>query len=109
MPGMETLEATARATLEAERESLRSQLEKLGRGGAGLPTDHGHADSSLVAAEEGEYRALAANLESLLGDVERALQKLDDGTYGTCETCGAAIAPARLEAMPASRFCVDHA
>lgn len=109
MAAMETLEATARATLEAERTSLQSQLEKLGRGGSGLPTDHGHADSSLVAAEEGEYRALAANLEALLADVERALAKLDGGTYGRCEECGEPIAPARLEAMPASRHCVKHA
>jgi RNA polymerase-binding transcription factor DksA len=106
---METLETTARAMLEAERASLRAQLETLGRGGDELPTDHGFADSSLVAAEEGEYRALAANLESLLADVERALGKLDEGTYGRCETCGEPIAPARLEAMPASRFCVAHA
>jgi DnaK suppressor protein len=105
---METLEATARAALEVERDSLRGQLATLGRGGS-EPTDHGFADSSLVAAEEGENRALAANLESLLADVERALTKLDDGTYGRCEVCGEAIAPARLEAMPASRHCVAHA
>jgi DnaK suppressor protein len=106
---METLEATARAKLEAEQGSLRGQLDTLGRGNDELTTDHGFADSSLVAAEEGEYRALAANLESLLADVERALEKLDEGSYGRCETCGEPIAPARLEAMPASRFCLDHA
>lgn len=106
---METLEASARAKLQAERDSLQSQLAALGRGGAGLDTDHGFADSSLVAAEEGEYRALAANLQALLDDVERALQKLDDGTYGICETCGERIADARLDAMPATRFCVNHA
>ena len=105
---METLDVNARAALEAERESLQGQLAALGHGGS-EPTDHGFADSSLVAAEEGEYRALAANLESLLEDVERALVKLDEGTYGRCDQCGEPIAPARLEAMPASRFCVAHA
>ena len=104
-----TLDATARATLDAERESLRRQLGELGEGGDGPSYDDGFADSSQVAAEQGEVRALVANLRSSLDDVEKALAKLDDGTYGLCEVCGEAIAPARLEAMPASRFCVNHA
>ena len=103
----DTLESGARAQLDAERESLRRQLGELGADSDGL--DEGFADSSQVAAEQGEVRALAANLQSMLDDVERALVKLDEGTYGLCDTCGEAIAPARLEAMPASRFCVQHA
>ena len=62
-----------------------------------------------MAAEQGENQALAAQLRDELDEVERALAKLDDGTYGRCETCGEAITPARLEAMPATRFCIDHA
>jgi DnaK suppressor protein len=108
---METVEAVARAQLEAERASLRRQLaELLGSGEGDEPAfDEGFADSSQVAAEQGEVRALAANLQSLLADVERALKKLDEGTYGSCEVCGQPIAPARLEAMPATRYCVQHA
>ena len=105
----ETLESVARAQLEEERVSLRRQLAELGAGGDGLSFDEGFADSSQVAAEQGEVRALTANLRALLDDVERALTKLDNGTYGACEECGQPIAPARLEAMPASRFCVNHA
>ena len=105
----ETLEASARATLDAERDALHRQLEELGDGGDGLSFDEGFADSSQVAAEQGEVRSLVANLRSLLDDVERAIEKLDEGSYGRCETCGEPIAPARLEAMPASRFCVNHA
>lgn len=105
----DTLDATARAVLDAERDSLRRQLADLGEGGDGMSFDEGFADSSQVAAEQGEVRALVANLRSLLDDVERALQKLDDGTYGLCEECGEPISPARLEAMPATRFCVQHA
>jgi RNA polymerase-binding transcription factor DksA len=48
-------------------------------------------------------------LESELGDVEHALHRLDDGSYGTCEVCGDAISEARLEAAPATRVCrEDH-
>ncbi len=82
---------------------------RLGEGGEGLDFDEGFADSSQVAAEQGEVRAIVGNLRALLNDVERALAKIDDGTYGLCETCREPIAPARLEAMPASRYCVQHA
>ena len=106
---MEALLVAARAHLADERASLRRQLADLGEGGDDLAFDEGFADSSQVAAEQGEVRALTANLKALLADVERAIAKIDDGNYGTCETCGEPIAPARLEAMPASRFCVEHA
>lgn len=100
-----TLESTVRAQLTEEREALRRQLADL----EGLDQDHGFADSSQVAAELGETRALTDNLGALLNEVERALAKLDDGTYGTCEVCGQPIAEPRLEAMPATRYCVEHA
>lgn len=107
----ETVADDARSTLEQERAALRERLAELGEGDAsgGPAFDEGFADSSQVAAEQGENRALVADLRSLLDDVDRALLKLDDGSYGTCEECSEAIAPARLEAMPASRFCVAHA
>ena len=108
----ETVDATTRATLIDERDALRRRLAELGAGDArddGPSFDEGFADSSQVAAEQGEVRALVADLQSLLDDAERAIAKIDDGSYGRCETCQEPIAPARLEAMPASRFCVDHA
>lgn len=101
----EALLTTARAQLEEERASLRRQLAEL----TGLDADTNFADSSAVAAEQGEARALAENLRGMLGEVERALEKIDAGTYGTCEECGQPIAEARLEAMPATRWCVEHA
>lgn len=101
----ETLLSTARVRLESERESLRRQLAEL----IGLDVDHNFADSSQVAAEQGEVRVLAESLRSVLGDVEYAIKKLDAGTYGFCETCEEAISEPRLEAMPATRWCVKHA
>jgi RNA polymerase-binding transcription factor DksA len=103
------LESGARAQLDAERTSLRRQLAELGEGDEGPAFDEGFADSSQVAAEQGEVRVLIGNLRALLDDVERALGKLDEGTYGRCEECDQPISEARLEAMPASRFCVEHA
>lgn len=103
-------QAAVRATLEREREHLRAQLGELVPGTeASLTFDENFADSGQVAAEQGEAQALAGPLLVQLADIEAALAKLDDGSYGTCETCGDPIAEARLEAMPATRFCITHA
>ncbi len=98
-------ESTVRASLEAERDQLANQLAALDEG----EFDENFADSGQVAAEQGEVQALAASLQDQLDAVEAALGKLDDGTYGLCERCQQPIAEARLEAMPASRYCIEHA
>jgi RNA polymerase-binding transcription factor DksA len=98
-----------RAQLEGERASLRHQLEDLGAGDKSLSFDENFADSGQVAAEQGENRLVVASLTEQLRDVDRALAKMDSGSYGTCETCGKDIAEPRLEAMPAARYCIDHA
>lgn len=105
-------EPRQRAQLEGEAENLGAQLaalDGLDHGVEAATFDDNFADSGQVAAEMGENRALAAQLREQLDDVERALSKLDDGTYGTCEVCGKTIGATRLEAMPATRFCIEHA
>jgi DnaK suppressor protein len=103
---MEVEETDARGALEQERAKLRAQLAEHG---GGVQHDDNFADSGQVAAEQGENRALVGQLEETLAEVERALAKLDEGTYGTCESCGRTISEARLEAMPATRYCIDCA
>ncbi|MGI8579256.1 MAG: TraR/DksA family transcriptional regulator [Solirubrobacteraceae bacterium] len=49
---------------------------------------------------------VGTSLEEGLTRTERALAKLDEGTYGSCDGCGGAIAPARMKAMPDSVLCV---
>jgi RNA polymerase-binding transcription factor len=107
----QTAPSSARSDLTSEQERLQAQIASLepGHGSDSADFDDNFADSGQVAAEQGENKALAGQLRSELDEVERALAKLDDGTYGLCETCGAAIAEARLEAMPATRYCIDHA
>ncbi len=100
----------ARAQLEQERDELQRQLAELGFGeSGGLEYDPNFADSSQVTAERGEAEALATKLRETLTDVQAALGKLDEGTYGVCEGCGQQINPARLEAMPSTRYCIDCA
>lgn len=99
-----------RASLQDEAAQLRQQLAELGFGEAGnLSYDQNFADSSQVTAERSEAVALATSLQETLDEVERALAKFEDGTYGVCEQCGKDIAPARLEAMPTASLCINCA
>ena len=96
-----------RARLQEERDHLRAQLAEFGHGTEGsLAFDDGFADSSQVTAERGEIDALTVQLTETLRDTEDALTKIDDGTYGRCESCKGEIGDARLEAMPAARLCM---
>jgi DnaK suppressor protein len=98
-----------RALLEEERRDLQAKLQELGVGGDGLTYDSNFADSSQVTAERGEVEALAGQLREALAGVERALNKLTGGSYGTCEDCGRPIDPLRLEAKPAASYCINCA
>ncbi|MGZ6928750.1 MAG: TraR/DksA family transcriptional regulator [Acidimicrobiia bacterium] len=100
-----------RDELIAERDHLVTQLQQLGRapGTRELDFDEGFADSGQVTAERGEVDALAGSLSENLADIEAALAKLEDGTYGKCESCGQPIGAARLEAMPSARLCISCA
>jgi DnaK suppressor protein len=105
MANADTLEVL-RTTLRDEHDHLTRQLGDLGVGGEGMDFDENFADSGQVAAEKGEHRVLANSIQEALADVDRALQKLDEGTYGRCENCGEEITEPRLEAMPATRYCI---
>ncbi len=98
-----------RAELESEQELLRAKVQELDTKGDDLSYDGNFADSGQVAAELGENKVLYDQLRKDLDDIEKALARMDEGSYGTCEVCGAEIPPARLEVMPATRFCIDHA
>jgi DnaK suppressor protein len=98
-----------REVLDAQREQLSDQLHDLGVEGETGIVDDNFADTAQVSAEQGEAQALAAQLRDQLDDVEKALARLDEGTYGSCEVCGQPIGDARLEVMPATRFCIEHA
>jgi RNA polymerase-binding transcription factor DksA len=100
-------QATIRVQLQEERDRLRERLQELGLGvDDALAFDGGFADTSQVTAERGEMEALSGSLTDSLREVEDALAKLDDGSYGKCESCGGPIPEARLEAKPAARLCI---
>jgi len=111
-PTAESAEVDYAALLTAEQSELHAQLKELGfgdRGDTGLNYDSNFADSSQVTAERGEAERLATELREALDEVDAALARLADGTYGNCEVCGKPIGTARLEAMPAARLCIVDA
>ena len=107
----DTTHASSRAQLASEQEHLLEQLAHMGRapGTSELEFDEGFADSGQVTAERGEVDALAGSLLENLREVEEALAKIDAGTFGACESCGAQIPPARIEAVPSARLCIECA
>lgn len=101
-----------RRLLTDEREKLVHQLGELGANENGDLTGdvdfgEGFADAAAVTAERTEVLGLVDALKRQLDDVDGALDKLDDGGYGTCDACGKEIGAARMEARPTSRFCVE--
>jgi RNA polymerase-binding transcription factor len=101
-----------RRELEARRASTRDRVETLAERpelgaaqGFGKRIGDGTTEAISRLTDIGVGRSLETGLER----VERALAKLDEGTYGTCDTCGGPIAPKRLEAMPDSTLCLECA
>lgn len=70
--------------------------------------DNHPADEGTELFERGKDLALHEHELLQLKNIEKALQAIDEGTYGICEVCGKAIPPERLKALPATTFCKEH-
>jgi RNA polymerase-binding transcription factor DksA len=69
--------------------------------------DQHQADLGTETFEREKDLSILESIEAELADVEHALRRLDDGTYGICEACGKPIDEERLAALPAARLCRD--
>jgi len=69
--------------------------------------DQHPADLGTETFEREKDVSIIERVEAELADVEHALRRIDDGSYGLCEACGKPIDAARLDAMPAARLCLD--
>ncbi len=69
--------------------------------------DQHNADIATETFEREKDESILEQVEGELIDIDRALARIEDGTYGTCEACGKPIGDARLEAIPTARFCVE--
>lgn len=105
--------------LEEEKAKLESGMKSVGRKSDTVPDDWeaapieggGEADpvdqAEVIASRENDA-AVLDTLESQYDSILRALGRIENGTFGTCEVCGAPIAEARLEANPAATTCALH-
>jgi RNA polymerase-binding transcription factor DksA len=66
------------------------------------------ADVASETFEREKDFSILEQIEAELADVERAMHRLDDGSYGRCESCREPISDERLEVIPAARFCLRH-
>ncbi|MEU9102949.1 TraR/DksA C4-type zinc finger protein [Streptomyces xanthophaeus] len=105
--------AQARTELESEVLRLRDELDASEAAISGLMRDSGdgagddQADTGTKNITRESELALAANATSMLEQTERALERLEAGTYGLCENCGQPIGKARMQAFPRATLCVD--
>jgi DnaK suppressor protein len=90
--------------LTTEYEEATAALAELGRG-SGIDGDD-EVDAGAKTAEREHQRSLVATIRERLTQVQRALERLDAGSYGTCETCHEPITVERLAVHPSATACV---
>src|SRR5262249_50007609 len=101
-----------RDRLELEMTDLRAEIavaesqiaERMSEAGEGAGDDQ--ADAGAKTFEREQEMALTYNARDLLAQNERAIDRIDQGTYGVCESCGQPIGKARLQAFPRATLCV---
>lgn len=102
--------------LLAHRQELAQQMSELERQSLGLPQseasgetafDDEYADSGTATFERERDFSLQENLRDLIEQVDHALERVRDGSYGTCESCKKTIEAARLKALPYASLCID--
>lgn len=93
----------ARARLEDERTQLQRSLGHLAETNLEDGAIAGTADAAAETATADEELELRVELEAQLAEVDAALARIDDGSYGIDEVTGAPIDPARLDAIPTAR------
>ena len=116
MPAIDPSEARTLLLEERERlEQIRASLAlEAGEGvseedqiGELSLADQHPADVGTETFEREKDLSILERVDGQLADVDHALKRVDDGTYGTCEVCGRDIDEDRLRARPATRFCLD--
>ena len=90
--------------------AMTDELDAVAAATAGSNVDDEHdPEGSTVAFEREQAAALRERARSQLVEIDAALQRVADGSYGACVSCGEAIAPARLETLPSTRMCMSCA
>jgi DnaK suppressor protein len=105
-----------RQRLEAERGELEERIREIEAnvfektqsdltGEAGFDEDF--ADAGTATFDRERELSIQNNIRDLIGQINRAISRIDEGTYGTCERCGKPIDAPRLKALPHALLCMD--
>ena len=108
-----------RKKLQEEKTKLESELQTVGRRNPAVPGDWESSPSEIgmeadivdqadIVVNQGNNAAVLADLEARYDTILATLQRIEEGTYGTCEVCHKKIEEARLEANPAATTCALH-
>jgi len=109
------LSAIGKALVE-ERQDLQNQLDDIeatvfspepgeASGEAGFDDDY--ADAGTATFEREKDLSIANNIQDLIDKINKALEKIEDGSYGICESCGSPISADRLKALPHVLLCIN--
>lgn len=107
-----------RKRLEEDKERLEDQIAdyerdleeaRLTESSSDRSPDPGNAEASSMKLEYAKELSIEQNTLDLLSKANRALERIDAGTYGICETCETAIPVERLDVLPYSTVCVECA
>jgi RNA polymerase-binding protein DksA len=104
-----------RATLVEERTDLEKQQQELEESFDGTQSeitgevglDEDFADAGTATFDRERDLSIRNNIRDLIDQINRAIVRIDEGTYGTCERCGRPIDAARLKALPHASLCLD--
>jgi DnaK suppressor protein len=100
------------AALEERRRELTRELERLTeppKAGENLAFGKRIGEGTTEAVERLSTTAAAHSIAGTLADIDRALAKIAEGSYGRCDRCGRRITAERLEAVPQAVWCIDCA
>ncbi len=104
-----------KAQLLAERKDLEAQYKELEESSFGanqseltgeMGFDEEYADAGTATFERERDLSLVNNLRDLMERIDKALGKIEDGTYGLCDRCGKPIEKLRLKALPYANLCI---
>jgi DnaK suppressor protein len=93
-----------RQVTDLDEESFQATQSDM-TGEVGLDDDFADAGSATFDRENA--LSIRNNIKDLIGQIENAIRRIDEGTYGTCERCGKPIDAARLKALPHASLCMD--
>jgi DnaK suppressor protein len=105
-----------RKQLQEERGELERQVAEIEEGSFGSAQseltgelasfDEEYADAGTATFERERDLSLSNNIRDLMDKIDRALERIGEGTYGLCERCGRPIEKARIKALPYASLCI---